>query len=419
MKRGKILIWVLAGVITTGLLISSFISYKDTNKYGGDLYILSNNAAEDSENNKIKVIKEHDFKLEEGLYDYESLLVRDEKLYLESRNRDGKLLKTEEIIFEGNNSKRVEVEKLKEAPNLRDIEFILDNCEFEDLGNGKWKVFSKDYGKEEIVNIEKFNKNNFAEETLKESEEYYVLEDYLIFFINRRFDFGEGIWDKDGDYKEIRWYDFNNELWDSIEVPKEVYLDGTLIGVVDNKVFILGNSMKGEQFSSKIYSLDLKEKVLKDEVDLLEDGGEAYYDLAFLNDEKILFHCGSSEGEKVKMIDLRNKVTTELYKSNLDVERFFLSQKVAPSGEKIFYLSQNGGNMEVKALKIGNNKTIAEGKVYDYAYNKAALIKEYGEDYIDPTPQILWSNDGKYLIIAEKEKGSIKISNIKVLELSQ
>ena len=35
--------------------------------------------------------------------------------------------------------------------------------------------------KEEIVNIEKFNKNNFAEETLKESEEYYVLEDYLIF----------------------------------------------------------------------------------------------------------------------------------------------------------------------------------------------------------------------------------------------
>ncbi len=74
--------------------------------------------AEDSENNKIKVIKEHDFKLEEGLYDYESLLVRDEKLYLESRNRDGKLLKTEEIIFEGNNSKRVEVEKLKELQIL-------------------------------------------------------------------------------------------------------------------------------------------------------------------------------------------------------------------------------------------------------------------------------------------------------------
>ena len=418
MKRGKILIWVLAGVVTTGLLISSFISYKNTNKYGGELYILSNNAAEDSENNKIKVIKEHDFKLEEGLYDYERLLVRDEKLYLESRNRDGKLLKTEEIIFEGNNSKRVEVEKLKESPNLRDIEFILDNCEFEDLGNGNWKVFSKDYEKEEIVNIEKFNKNNFAEETLKESEEYYVLEDYLIFFINRRFDLGEGIWDKDGDYKEIRWYDFNNELWDSIEVPKEVYLERTLIGVVDNKVFILGINMKGQQFSSKIYSLDLKEKVLKDEVDLLEKG-EAYYDLAFLNDEKILFHCGSSEGEKVKMIDLRNKVTTELYKSNLDVERFFLSQKVAPSGDKIFYLSQNRGNMEVKALKIGNNKTIAEGKVYDYAYNKAALIKEYGEDYIDPTPQILWSNDGKYLIIGEKEKGSIKISNIKVLELSQ
>ncbi len=68
--------------------------------------------------------------------------------------------------------------------------------------------------------------------------------------------------------------------------------------------------------------------------------------------------------------------------------------------------------MEVKALKIGNNKTIAEGKVYDYEYNKAALIKEYGEDYIDPTPQILWSNDGKYLIIGEKKKKG-KYKNIK------
>ena len=57
--------------------------------------------------------------------------------------------------------------------------------------------------------------------------------------MKRRFDLGEGIWDKDGDYKEIRWYDFNNELWDSIEVPKEVYLERTLIGVVDNKVFHL------------------------------------------------------------------------------------------------------------------------------------------------------------------------------------
>lgn len=418
MKKDKVLLLVLAGIVTTGLLIGSFISYKNTDKYGGDLYILSNNAIDDSENNKIRVLKEYDFKLEEGAYDYENLLLKDGKLYLESRNRDGKILKTEEIIFEGNNSKRVEGEKLKEAPNLRDIEVILDDCEFKDLGNGNWKVFSEYYEKEEIVNIEKFNKNNFAEETLKETREYYVLEDYLIFFINRRFDLGEGIWDKDGAYKEIRWYDFNNEVWDSIEVPKEVYLERTLIGVVDNKVFISGSNMKGQQFPSKIYSLDLKEKVLKDEVDLLEDG-EAYYDLAFLNDEKILFHSSSHSGEKVKMIDLRNKVITELYKSNLDVERFFLSQKVSPSGDKIFYLSKNGGNMDVKVLKIGNNKSIAEGKVYDYEYNKAALIKEYGEDYIDPTPQILWSNDGKYLIIGEKEKGSIKISNIKVLELSQ
>ncbi len=31
--------------------------------------------------------------------------------------------------------------------------------------------------------------------------------------------------------------------------------------------------------------------------------------------------------------------------------------------------------MEVKALKIGNNKTIAEGKVYDYEYNKSRSYK--------------------------------------------
>lgn len=418
MKKGKILILVLAGLVTTGLLIGSFMSYKNTNKYGGDLYILSNNAIDDSENNKIRVLKEYDFKLEKGAYDYEDLLLRDGKLYLESRNRDGDILKTEEIVFEGENSKRVKVEKLKEAPNLRDIGFVLNKCEFEDLGNSKWRVFSKEYEKEEIIDIKKFNKDNLAENILTESEDYYVLEDYLIFLIDRKFYLGEGNSDEDGQYKEIRWYDFKNEVWDSIEVPKEVYLSGTLIGAVDSKAFILGNSTRWGQFSDKIYSLDLKEKVLKDEVDLLEEG-EAYYDLAFLNKEKILFHSGSDDGEKLKMIDLRNKVTTELYKYNIDVERFWLSQKVSPLGDKIFYLSKNGENMEVKVLKIGNNKVIAEGKVYEYKYNKADLINEYGEDYIDPTPHILWSDDGKYLIIGEKENGSLKISNIKILELSQ
>lgn len=418
MKKGKILLLVLAGIVTTGLLIGSFISYKNTDKYEGDLYILSNNAIDDSENNKIKVLKEYNFKLEEGAYDYEDLLLRDGKLYLESRNRDGDILRTEEIVFEGENSKRVKTENLKESPNLRDIGFVLSNCEFEDLGNGKWRVFSRDYEKEEIIDIKKFNKDNLAENILTESEDYYVLEDYLIFLIDRKFYLGEGNSDEDGQYKEIRWYDFKNEVWDSIEVPKEVYLSGTLIGAVDSKVFILGNSTRWGQFSDKIYSLDLKEKVLKDEVDLLEEG-EAYYDLAFLNKEKILFHSGSDDGEKLKMIDLRNKVTTELYKYNIDVERFWLSQKVSPLGDKIFYLSKNGENMEVKVLKIGNNKVIAEGKVYEYEYNKVALINEYGEDYIDTTPHILWSHDGKYLIIGEKENNSLKISNIKILELSQ
>ncbi|MDZ5253051.1 hypothetical protein [Clostridium sp. LIBA-8841] len=417
MKKGKVLLLVLAGIVTTGLLINSLMRYENTNKYGGELYILSNNAIDDSENNKIKVLKEYDFKLEEGSHNYEYLLVRDGKLYLETRNREGDILKTEEIIFEGENSKRVEVENLKESPNLRDIEFILSNCEFEDLGNGKWRVFSKDYGKEEVVNIEKFNKDKFAENTLTESEEYYVLENYLLFLMDRKFYLGEGNVEKDGDYKEIRWYDFDNEFWDSIEVPKEVYLSGTLIGVVDSKVFMLGNSMKGEQFSSKIYSLDLKEKVLKDEVDLLEKG-EAYYDLAFLNKEKILFHVMSNSGEKIKMVDLRNKITADLCNYEIDGERFFLSQKVSPSGDKIFYLSQNGNNMEVKVLKIGNNKVIAEGKVYEYEYNKADLINEYGEYYSDPTPHILWSNDGEYLIIGVREQTGSRISNIKVLEIS-
>lgn len=192
MKKGKILLLVLAGVVITGLLMASFISYKNTDKYGGELYILSDNAIDDSENNKIKVIKEYDFKVEEGIYNYEQLLVGREKLYLESRNRDGDLLKTEEIIFEGEKAKRIEVENLEEAPNLRDIEFILNNCEFEDLGNGKWRVFSKDYGKEEIIDIENFNKDKFAENTLKESEEYYILENYLLFLMDRKFYLGEG-----------------------------------------------------------------------------------------------------------------------------------------------------------------------------------------------------------------------------------
>lgn len=419
MKKGKILLLALAGLITITLVVNAFVGQKNSAKYGGELYILSDNAIDDSENNKIKVLKEHNFKLEEGSSDYEKLLVRDGKLYLESRNREGDIMKTEEIIFQGNASNKVEVEKLKEIPNLRDIGFVLNNCEFEDLGNGKWKVFSKDYEKEEIIDIEKFNKNNFAENTLKELEDYYVTEDYLIFFIKRKFHLGEGILDTDGRYKEIRWYDFKNELWDSVEVPKEICLNSSLIGSVDNKVFIEGSENNIQQFPSKIYSLDLKEKVLKDEVDLLEAGGEAYYDLTFLNKEKIVFHSSSHDGEKIKMVDLRNKVTTDLYKCDIDLEGFVLSQKVSPSGDKIFYISKSRENMEVKVLKIGNNKIIAEGKVYDYKYNKEKLINEFGEEYIDSTPHILWSADGKNLIIGEKEKGSTKISNIKVLELNQ
>lgn len=48
------------------------------------------------------------------------------------------------------------------------------------------------------------------------------------------------------------------------------------------------------------------------------------------------------------MIDLRNKVTTELYKSNLDVERFFLSQKVAPLGDKIFIFLKMEGTWRLR-----------------------------------------------------------------------
>ena len=128
MKRGKILIWVLAGVITIGLLISSFISYKSTNKYGGELYILSNNAAEDSENNKIKVIKEHDFKLEE-----DQLTKKDEmelEMVLGLRKIKGVNLSEFEKKYHQKIINTFKIDKLLEENRIEDCKRIAKDPEF-------------------------------------------------------------------------------------------------------------------------------------------------------------------------------------------------------------------------------------------------------------------------------------------------
>lgn len=420
MKKGKVLLLVLAGIVTTGLLINSLMRYENTNKYGGELYILSNNAIDDSENNKIKVLKEYDFTLEEGVEPRENLIGQNGKIYLENRSVEGKILSTEEITLEEGRAKRTIVKNLDEESKINKFEIISRNYDFEDLGNGKWKVFSKEINREEIIDLYKFNKDRIIEKNLKGIEKYYVLDDYILFFIGRDFSNSNGDRENDSSFEKIIWYEFKSEEWNSIEVPKDYHFawSGDPIGIVDNKVFMQGYDTKMQQFPSRIYSLDLDEGKLKEEV---EFGGDdiGYYDSTFLNKEKVLFHMAKDSKEKLTMVDLRNKISTDLCNYNGVENLVSLNETIAPSGDKFFYASRNEDKLEIKVLKIGNNKIIAEGKVYEDIRDKSILTEEKRENYIGGITDILWSNDGKYLIIGEKENGSLKISNIKILELSQ
>ncbi len=61
--------------------------------------------------------------------------------------------------------------------------------------------------------------------------------------------------------------DFNEEIWESVKLSKKQHVQ-SIIGIVDNKIYLTGTEEWGSQYPSKIYSVDLKKKKVKEEIKL-------------------------------------------------------------------------------------------------------------------------------------------------------
>lgn len=413
MKKRKILSLILA-IVSTVTFAGGLVSCdKGNEESNGEVVILSENAADDAENEKIKVINEYNFNLGDREGKYEVLNLKSGKLYLETKDEYGVIVKTEELIFEGSEVKRKEVENFPVKAELDELYFVVSMYNHEMLDGGKMRIFDEEIRKEIVVDYENFKRANFIDEIIKDNfHNSFLIEDYFINFKKSNALIDENGESEYGAYSEIRWYDLEKEEWNSLEIPKGMFLTTRIIGRVDNTLFIEGEDSRSAQFSNKIYSLDLKSGVLNLEIDFQRDG-EAYYSFVPLSKEKILVCVGTEGGQQIRMFDLTNKVPIYLCNGVIDDTNWQIYESVTNSKDKFFYGIENGENIDIRVIKLGNNDVAAEGKVYDYDKNN--------KDEYDSTipPQIIWSDDGNYLIIGEKNKGENKFKNLKILELNQ
>ena len=106
-----------------------------------------------------------------------------------------------------------------------------------------------------------------AKKTYGEYSYSKIVKDKIFFFIRR--DPGKINWfsEEHSRYKELRWYDFNEEIWESVKLSKNQHVQ-SIIGIVDNKIYLTGTEEWGSQYPSKIYSVDLKKKKVKEEIKL-------------------------------------------------------------------------------------------------------------------------------------------------------
>ncbi|MDM0935154.1 hypothetical protein [Clostridium perfringens] len=221
-----------------------------------------------------KIKNELNFKAEDEEYFSCELVINDEKLYLQKRNDDDKVVDKHEIVFEENEIKKIKCNNLK-YESIRDesIKEDIDEREYvngykyEDLGNGKGQFFDLAYNKGFKVDLDKFNKDDMAKKTYGEYSYSKIVKDKIFFFIRR--DPGKIKWfsEDNSRYKELRWYDFNEEIWESVKLSKNQHVQ-SIIGIVDNKIYLTGTEEWGSQYPSKIYSVDLKKKKVKEEIKL-------------------------------------------------------------------------------------------------------------------------------------------------------
>ena len=406
MKKREVLGGILfsLAIITLIVLVVGF--REEDNKE-----TLSHNLIEEENNSKFRVINEFDFKVND-IEDFSGELIEnDGKLYLQKRNNDYELIEKYEIIFEDGTAKKVKCDDLKDEKVEEDknMEEYTYGYKYEELGNGKGKFFDSDYNKDFQVNLDKFNKDEMAQKTYGEYEYSDIVENKLLFFIRRDPGKRTLFSDDDSRYKEIRWYDFDKELWDSVKISKNQHIS-SIIGIVDNKIYLTGREEWGSQFPSKIYSIDLEKKKINEE-SRLQNIRDNYYDICSLDEQNLLVKVGTLEGEKIRVINLREEVFYDLFQYEYSQE-IWLKDILSPSKDKIYYNLKYDGRGEIKVIDIKEGKPNGAIKVYEYESNSVNSCER-------DRPQVIWSKDGKYLIIAEYIREKDEIYNFKILEFNQ
>lgn len=406
MKKREMLGGILFSLAIITLIVLVLGFREEENKES-----LSHKVIEEENNSEFHVVNEFNFKVNdtEGLSG--ELVENDGKLYLQKRNNDYELIEKYEIIFKEGTAKKVKCddlkdEKVEDDKNMKEYTY---GYKYEDLGNGKGKFFDSDYNKDFQVNLDKFNKDEMAQKTYGEYAYSDIIENKLLFFIRRDPGKIKLFSDDDSRYKEIRWYDFEKEVWDSVKISKNQHIS-SIIGIVDNKIYLTGREEWGSQFPSKIYSVDLEKKKVNEER-RLQNVGDSYYDICDLDKENILVKIGAPEGEKIRVINLRNKNFYDLFQYEYS-DNVWLQDILSPSKDKIFQHLKYDGRGEIKVIDIREGKPNGVIEVYQYESNSVSNCER-------DRPQVIWSKDGKYLIIAEYKREKDEISNLKILEFNQ
>lgn len=384
-----VILFVLSIIISI-ILVISFNNNNDRFLYFETI--------QDTNDNKFNIKNEFDFNILDDEFLGE-LISKNGKLYLQEKNDDYKVRDKYEILLKDGEAKKIKCDNLNDESIEEEIEQsgYVDGYKYEALEDKKGKLFDLYSNEEFLVDLDKFNKDNIAEKTYGEYCDSKIVENKIFFFIRRDPGRIKLFSDDDSRYKEIRWYDFNEEIWDSIKLSKKHHVE-SIIGSVDNKIYLTGNEEWGSQYPSKIYSIDLNKKKINEEK-RLQNIGEYYYDRYNLNEENILLQIGTENGEEVRVLNLRENKIFNIF-TNKYPDKLWLSNMVSPKHDKIFYVLDNEDKLEVKVVSL------KDGKVGD-------TVTVYSEFTIENMPIINWSEDGEYLILAEKKSG--KIFNIKIL----
>lgn len=406
MKKGNLLQWLLFSLALI-IVVVLLVGFREEENKGA----LFHKVIEEENNSEFHVVNEFNFKVNDTEGILGELVENDGKLYLQKRNNDYEIIEKYKIIFEEGTAKKVKCDDLKDETIKEEIneEEYTYGYKYEDLGNGKGKFFDSDYNKDFHVNLDKFNKDEMAQKTYGEYEYSDIIENKLLFFIRRDPGKIKLFSDDDSRYKEIRWYDFEKEIWDNVKISKNQHIS-SIIGIVDNKIYLTGTKEWGSQFPSKVYIVDLEKKKVNEER-RLQNIGDSYYDIRSLDKENILVEIGTSEGGKIRVINLREKNFSDLFQHEYSQE-VWLNEILSPSKDKIFHHLKYDGMGEIKVIDIKEGKPNGAIKVYEYESSSASSYERY-------KPQVIWSKDGRYLIIAEYKTEKNEIFNFKILEFNQ